>query len=31
MGVLDGLDVLDLSWGITGPMVGMLLADSGRG
>ena len=29
MGVLDGLDVLDLSWGISGPMVGMLLADSG--
>jgi crotonobetainyl-CoA:carnitine CoA-transferase CaiB-like acyl-CoA transferase len=26
---LDGLRVLDLSWGIAGPMTGMLLADSG--
>jgi crotonobetainyl-CoA:carnitine CoA-transferase CaiB-like acyl-CoA transferase len=29
MGVLDGLEVLDLSWGISGPMTGMLLADHG--
>jgi crotonobetainyl-CoA:carnitine CoA-transferase CaiB-like acyl-CoA transferase len=29
MGVLDGLQVLDLSWGITGPITGMLLADHG--
>ncbi|MHB8467354.1 MAG: CaiB/BaiF CoA transferase family protein, partial [Acidimicrobiales bacterium] len=29
MGVLDGLDVLDMSWGISGPMTGMLLADHG--
>jgi len=29
MGVLDGLKVLDLSWGITGPITGMLLADHG--
>ena len=28
-GVLDGLEVLDLSWGIAGPMAGMLLADHG--
>jgi crotonobetainyl-CoA:carnitine CoA-transferase CaiB-like acyl-CoA transferase len=28
-GVFDGLDVLDLSWGIAGPMVTMLLADNG--
>jgi crotonobetainyl-CoA:carnitine CoA-transferase CaiB-like acyl-CoA transferase len=28
-GVLDGLEVLDLSWGISGPMTGMLLADHG--
>ena len=28
-GILDGLDVLDLSWGIAGPMTGMLLADHG--
>ncbi|WP_373087009.1 CaiB/BaiF CoA transferase family protein [Sneathiella sp.] len=28
-GVLDGLKVLDLSWGIAGPMTGMLLADQG--
>lgn len=28
-GVLDGLKVLDLSWGIAGPMVGMLLKDHG--
>ena len=28
-GVLDGLKVLDLSWGISGPMTGMLLADHG--
>src|SRR3954452_21687036 len=28
-GVLDGIDVLDLSWGIAGPMTGMLLADHG--
>ena len=29
MGVLNGLEVLDLSWGISGPMTGMLLADHG--
>jgi crotonobetainyl-CoA:carnitine CoA-transferase CaiB-like acyl-CoA transferase len=29
MGVLDGLHVLDLSWGIAGPMTTMLLADHG--
>jgi crotonobetainyl-CoA:carnitine CoA-transferase CaiB-like acyl-CoA transferase len=29
MGVLDGLEVLDLSWGVSGPMTGMLLADHG--
>src|ERR1700733_1302648 len=29
MGVLDGLTVLDLSWGISGPMAAMLLADHG--
>src|SRR5579871_3060669 len=29
MGVLEGVDVLDLSWGISGPMAGMLLADHG--
>jgi crotonobetainyl-CoA:carnitine CoA-transferase CaiB-like acyl-CoA transferase len=28
-GVLDGLHVLDLSWGISGPMATMLLADHG--
>ncbi len=28
-GVLDGIKVLDLSWGIAGPMTGMLLADHG--
>jgi crotonobetainyl-CoA:carnitine CoA-transferase CaiB-like acyl-CoA transferase len=28
-GILHGLRVLDLSWGISGPMVGMLLADHG--
>ncbi len=28
-GVLDGIKVLDLSWGISGPMTGMLLADHG--
>jgi len=28
-GVLDGLRVLDLSWGIAGPMTAMLLADHG--
>ncbi len=28
-GVLDGIEVLDLSWGIGGPMAGMLLADHG--
>jgi crotonobetainyl-CoA:carnitine CoA-transferase CaiB-like acyl-CoA transferase len=29
MGVLDGLEVLDLSWGISGPMAAMLLGDHG--
>jgi crotonobetainyl-CoA:carnitine CoA-transferase CaiB-like acyl-CoA transferase len=28
-GVWDGVEVLDLSWGISGPMAGMLLADNG--
>src|ERR1700735_5638073 len=28
-GVFDGLRVLDLSWGITGPMTTMLLVDNG--
>lgn len=28
-GVLNGIKVLDLSWGIAGPMTGMLLADHG--
>jgi crotonobetainyl-CoA:carnitine CoA-transferase CaiB-like acyl-CoA transferase len=28
-GILHGLKVLDLSWGISGPMTGMLLADHG--
>ena len=28
-GILEGLDVLDLSWGVAGPMTGMLLADHG--
>ncbi|HZP28892.1 MAG TPA: CoA transferase [Acidimicrobiia bacterium] len=28
-GILRDLDVLDLSWGIAGPMAGMLLADHG--
>ena len=28
-GVLDGINVLDLSWGTAGPMAGMLLADHG--
>ena len=28
-GVLGGIKVLDLSWGIAGPMTGMLLADHG--
>jgi crotonobetainyl-CoA:carnitine CoA-transferase CaiB-like acyl-CoA transferase len=28
-GVLDGLKVLDLSWGISGPMATMLMADHG--
>ena len=28
-GVMSGLKVLDLSWGIAGPMTGMLLADHG--
>ena len=27
--VLDGIHVLDLSWGIAGPVTGMLLADHG--
>lgn len=29
MGVYDGVEVLDLTWGIAGPMAGMLLADQG--
>jgi crotonobetainyl-CoA:carnitine CoA-transferase CaiB-like acyl-CoA transferase len=29
--VLDGVRVLDLSWGIAGPITGMLLADHGAG
>jgi crotonobetainyl-CoA:carnitine CoA-transferase CaiB-like acyl-CoA transferase len=29
MGVLDGLKVLDLSWGVSGPAAAMLLADNG--
>ena len=29
MGVLDGIEVLDLSWGISGPLTGMLLSDHG--
>src|SRR5579862_9135092 len=28
-GILAGIDVLDLSWGVAGPMTGMLLADQG--
>src|SRR5688572_17276312 len=28
-GVLSGIKVLDLSWGIAGPMAGMLMADHG--
>ena len=28
-GVLEGIEVLDLSWGIAGPMAGMLLSDHG--
>lgn len=28
-GVLDGITVLDLSWGVSGPVTGMLLADHG--
>src|SRR3954466_6123861 len=28
-GVFDGVRVLDLSWGIAGPMTTMLLADNG--
>ena len=28
-GPLAGITVLDLSWGIAGPMTSMLLADSG--
>ncbi len=28
-GVLSGLNVLDLSWGIAGPLTGMLMADHG--
>ena len=28
-GILECMDVLDLSWGIAGPMTGMLLADHG--
>jgi crotonobetainyl-CoA:carnitine CoA-transferase CaiB-like acyl-CoA transferase len=29
LGILRDIDVLDLSWGIAGPMAGMLLADHG--
>jgi crotonobetainyl-CoA:carnitine CoA-transferase CaiB-like acyl-CoA transferase len=29
VGVLDGIRVLDLSWGIAGPIAGMLLSDHG--
>ena len=29
MGVFDNVDVLDLTWGIAGPMAAMLLADQG--
>src|SRR5206468_8859963 len=29
LGVLSGLRVLDLSWGIAGPMTAMLLGDNG--
>jgi crotonobetainyl-CoA:carnitine CoA-transferase CaiB-like acyl-CoA transferase len=28
-GIVAGIDVLDLSWGVAGPMTGMLLADHG--
>ena len=28
-GILGGIEVLDLSWGVAGPMTGMLLADQG--
>ena len=28
-GILGGIEVLDLSWGVAGPMAGMLLADHG--
>src|ERR1700679_580114 len=28
-GVLDGIKVLDLSWGVAGPMTTMLMADHG--
>jgi crotonobetainyl-CoA:carnitine CoA-transferase CaiB-like acyl-CoA transferase len=28
-GVWDGIDVLDLSWGVAGPIVSMLMADNG--
>src|SRR6476659_9606396 len=28
-GVWEGLDVLDLSWGVSGPVAGMMLADGG--
>ncbi|MDQ1361700.1 MAG: hypothetical protein QOJ44_2077, partial [Acidimicrobiaceae bacterium] len=27
--VLDGIRVLDLSWGVAGPITGMLLSDNG--